>query len=91
MRVAVFSKTSAASPRIKKKPSPGHNRGRSASIPASHPTVKLEGSARVRERAVLLYGSCDQQVIGRIHDIPAQVSEVVRGLVCRDASPRTIA
>jgi hypothetical protein len=27
-------------------------------IPASHPTVKLEGSVRVGERAVLLCGSC---------------------------------
>src|SRR5882672_1960749 len=53
-------------------------------IPASHPTVKLEGSVRVGERAVLLCGSCDQRVIARIRDILAEVSEVVRGLVCRD-------
>ena len=53
-------------------------------IPASHPTVKLEGSVRVGERAVLLCGSCDQRVIARIGDILAEVSEVVRGLVCRD-------
>ena len=53
-------------------------------IPASRPTVKLEGSVRVGERAVLLCGSCDQRVIARIRDILAEVSEVVRGLVCRD-------
>jgi acyclic terpene utilization AtuA family protein len=52
--------------------------------PATHPTVKLEGSVRVGERAVLLCGSCDQRVIARIGDILAEVSEVVRGLVCRD-------
>ena len=32
----------------------------------------------------LLCGSCDQRVIARIRDILAEVSEVVRGLVCRD-------
>jgi hypothetical protein len=53
-------------------------------IPASRPTVKLEGSVRVGERAVLLCGSCDQRVIARIGDILTEVSEVVRGLVCRD-------
>jgi hypothetical protein len=53
-------------------------------IPAVHPTVKLEGSVRVGERAVLLCGSCDERVIARIGDILAEVSEVVRGLVCRD-------
>jgi hypothetical protein len=53
-------------------------------IPAAHPTVKLEGSVRVGERAVLLCGSCDQRVIARIGAILAEVSEVVRGLVCRD-------
>jgi Acyclic terpene utilisation family protein AtuA len=53
-------------------------------IPASRPTVKLEGSVRVGERAVLLCGSCDQRVIARIGDILTEVTEVVRGLVCRD-------
>jgi hypothetical protein len=53
-------------------------------IPASRPTVKLEGSVRVGERAVLLCGSCDQRVIARIRDILTEVSEVVRGLVRRD-------
>jgi hypothetical protein len=53
-------------------------------LPAAAPTVKLEGSVRVGERAVLLCGSCDQRVIARIPDILAEVSEVVRGLVCRD-------
>jgi hypothetical protein len=46
--------------------------------------VKLEGSVRVGERAVLLCGSCDQRVIARIGDILREVTEVVRGLVCRD-------
>jgi hypothetical protein len=50
-------------------------------IPASRPTVKLEGSVRVGERAVLLCGSCDQRFIARIRDM---LAEVVRGLVCRD-------
>ncbi|HJU17128.1 MAG TPA: acyclic terpene utilization AtuA family protein [Stellaceae bacterium] len=53
-------------------------------MPAPCPTVKLEGSARIGERAVLLCGSCDERVIARIGDILAEVSEVVRGLVCRD-------
>ena len=53
-------------------------------LPAAAPTIKLEGSVRVGERAVLLCGSCDQRVIARIGDILAEVSEVVRGLVCRD-------
>jgi hypothetical protein len=50
-------------------------------IPASRPTVKLEGSVRVGERAVLLCGSCDQRFIAGIRDM---LAEVVRGLVCRD-------
>ena len=53
-------------------------------IPASRPTIKLEGAVRVGERAVLLCGSCDQRVINRISDILTEVTEVVRGLVCRD-------
>jgi hypothetical protein len=53
-------------------------------IPALRPTVKLEGSVRVGERTVLLCGSCDQRFIARIRDILAEVTEVVRGLVCRD-------
>ncbi|HEY1431100.1 MAG TPA: acyclic terpene utilization AtuA family protein [Stellaceae bacterium] len=53
-------------------------------IPAPRPTVKLEGSVRVGERAVLLCGSCDQRVIACIGDILSEVTEVVRGLVCRD-------
>ena len=53
-------------------------------LPAAAPTIKLEGSVRVGERAVLVCGSCDQRVIARIGDILAEVSEVVRGLVCRD-------
>ena len=53
-------------------------------FPAAAPTIKLEGSVLVGERAVLLCGSCDQRVIARISDILAEVSEVVRGLVCRD-------
>jgi hypothetical protein len=53
-------------------------------IAASRPTVKLEGSVRVGERAVLLCGSCDKRVIACIRDILAEVREVVRGLVCRD-------
>jgi hypothetical protein len=52
-------------------------------IPATVPTVKLEGSVRVGERAVLLCGSCDACVIARIDAILAEVSEVVRALVCR--------
>jgi hypothetical protein len=53
-------------------------------IPTPKPTVKLEGSVWVGERSVLLCGSCDQRVIARIRDILAEVTEVVRGLVCRD-------
>jgi hypothetical protein len=55
-------------------------------IPASRPTVNLEGSVRVGERAVLLCGSCDQRFIARIRNILAEVTEVVRGLACRDDS-----
>jgi hypothetical protein len=53
-------------------------------LPAASPTVKLEGSLRVGERAVLLCGSCDARVVAGIGEILAEVSEVVRGLVCRD-------
>jgi hypothetical protein len=53
-------------------------------IVASGPTVKLEGSVRVGERAVLLCGSCDRRVIAGIGEILAEVTDVVRGLVCRD-------
>jgi len=50
--------------------------------PAARQTVKLEGSARVGERAVLLAGSSDPRFIAGIKEIGEQVKEVVRGLVC---------
>lgn len=49
---------------------------------AARLTIKLEGSARVGERAVLLAGSSDPRFIAGIKEIGEQVKEVVRGLVC---------
>jgi hypothetical protein len=48
--------------------------------PARQLTVKIEGSTRVGERAVLLAGSGDPRVISNIRDILAGVEKTVREL-----------
>ncbi|CAN5352176.1 acyclic terpene utilization AtuA family protein [soil metagenome] len=53
-------------------------------VPAAMPTVKLEGAARVGERAVLLCGAADPRFIEKHQQILTDVSEVVRELVCED-------
>ncbi|CAN5462461.1 hypothetical protein BH09PSE6_BH09PSE6_04180 [soil metagenome] len=53
-------------------------------VPAALPTIKLEGAARVGERAVLLCGAADPRFIEQHPKILADVSEVVRELVCED-------
>lgn len=53
-------------------------------LPAAIPTVKLEGATRVGERAVLMCGAADPRFIARHQEILAEVSEVVRELVCED-------
>jgi hypothetical protein len=50
-------------------------------VPAQRPSVKIEGASRVGERALLLAGSADPRVIGRIQTILTEVEEVVRGIV----------
>lgn len=54
-------------------------------IPANEVTVKIEGSRRVGERAVLLCGAADPRFIAKREDILRQVSGIVRDLVCEDA------
>jgi Acyclic terpene utilisation family protein AtuA len=49
------------------------------------PCVKIEGAARIGERAVLLAGAADPQFITRHREILPAASEVVRRLVCEDA------
>lgn len=49
--------------------------------PAQHYTVKIEGSVRVGERAVLLAGSADPRVIANIREVLAGVEKTVRELV----------
>jgi hypothetical protein len=49
-------------------------------VPAERYTVKIEGSVRVGERAILLAGSADPRVIAGIRDILAGVEKTVREL-----------
>ena len=53
-------------------------------LPAPHITIKIEGSRRVGERAVLLCGAADPRFIERREDILREVAKVVRDLVCED-------
>ena len=52
--------------------------------PAPHVTIKIEGSRRVGERAVLLCGAADPRFIERREEILREVAKVVRDLVCED-------
>jgi len=54
-------------------------------VPAARHTIKIEGSRRVGERAALLCGAADPRFIERHQEILAEVSKVVRELVCEDA------
>lgn len=54
-------------------------------VPAPEVTIKIEGSRRVGERAVLLCGAADPRFIERREDILREVAKVVRDLVCEDA------
>ena len=53
-------------------------------LAAPHLTIKIEGSRRVGERAVLLCGAADPRFIERREDILREVAKVVRDLVCED-------
>jgi hypothetical protein len=48
------------------------------------PTVKLEGSLKIGERAVLLAGSADPRFIASIKSLLPNFTELVRDLVCED-------
>lgn len=48
------------------------------------PLVKIEGSRRIGERAVLLCGAADPRFIARREENLREVSAVVRDLVCED-------
>ncbi len=54
-------------------------------LPAPEITIKIEGSRRVGERAVLLCGAADPRFIERREAILGEVAQVVRDLVCEDA------
>ena len=48
-------------------------------------TIKIEGSTRVGERAILLCGAADPIFIKNHEEILRDVTKVVRDLVCEDA------
>lgn len=50
-------------------------------VPAEAPTIKLEGAAKVGERAVLLAGSADPRFIGRVQENLEEVKAVVAKLL----------
>jgi hypothetical protein len=50
-------------------------------VPARQLTLKIEGAARVGERAVVLAGTCDPRVIGSIRTVLPGVEAIVRELV----------
>lgn len=56
-------------------------------VPAAQPTVKLEGSAKVGERAVLLAGSADPRFIEGARSLVEEVRKVVAELVTDDGVP----
>ena len=53
-------------------------------VPAERLTLKIEGAARVGERAVVLAGTCDPRVIGGIREILPGVEKIVNELVPPD-------
>ena len=48
------------------------------------PTIKLEGSVKVGERAVLLCGSADPRFIGQCKSLLPKVADLVQSLVCEE-------
>lgn len=56
-------------------------------VPAAQSTVKLEGSAKVGERAVLLAGSADPRFIDGVRSHVEEVRKVVAELVTDDGVP----
>ena len=54
-------------------------------LPAPEISVKIEGSRRIGERAVLLCGAADPRFIERREMILREVAKVVRDLVCEDS------
>jgi hypothetical protein len=55
-------------------------------VPAAPPTLKLEGASLIGHRALLLAGAADPRFIARHAEIFADVSTIVRELVCEDAA-----
>ncbi len=53
-------------------------------IAAKKKTIKLEGSSRVGERAVLLCGAADPKFIANQKEILQEVEKIVEELVCED-------
>jgi acyclic terpene utilization AtuA family protein len=53
--------------------------------PAQQLTLKLEGATMIGHRALLIAGAADPRLIARHVEIFADVSRVVRDLVCEDA------
>ena len=54
--------------------------------PAEQATLKLEGAQMIGHRALLLAGAADPKFIARHEEIFAQVTRVVRDLVCEDTA-----
>lgn len=54
--------------------------------PATRLTVKIEGAARVGERALLLAGCADPRAISAVRDILPAVEKTVRGLVAQSVT-----
>jgi hypothetical protein len=52
---------------------------------STDPTIKLEGAAKIGERAILLCGSADPRFIAQSKDLLPKVGIVVRDLVCEDS------
>jgi hypothetical protein len=54
--------------------------------PTNKPTIKIEGSRRIGERAILICGTADPRFIERRQENLQEVSNVVRELVCEDTA-----
>ena len=52
---------------------------------STDPTIKLEGAAKIGERAILLCGSADPRFIAQSKELLPKVGIVVRDLVCEDS------
>jgi hypothetical protein len=52
---------------------------------STDPTIKLEGSTKIGERAILLCGSADPRFIAQSKDLLPKVAIVVRDLACEDS------